>query len=454
MGQVDVASQAGVTPPQPKRCPLCGAMVAADPLGLYACSCGWGGPGDPLEHDRGLAMLWAKMDRSLADGQSRRDLERLAKRGEAASSRNALYVTLLLLVATLIYLGILAVIGLCVWLLVDAFLSQAILEAIIGVVFLALIAMSLWPRRGPKSFRATRERYPALWAALDAASQRVGAPLPKRVLLTPGTDFDSEWRLVGGEKLTLGAAGLPLLSDVEMRSLLARELARGRKGGTALHRYCAQAEHLLHDFVYGILEGATGQSTGAMRRTQRWVRSGGDDSSAVGFVGLVFSWTFLLPFRLLWSGYHLLRMRESRMLEFSADHAAVVAYGPQAFINGLTGYVVARRTFYRSGASLGREMRLHNSQNFYAEMRRHYSELPPQVISQLRVEATTGFRTLARSHPIMPDRLRAAYMTIGTLPPSPTPTAPAATLLAPAGASDADAVETELTKLLFTPKKR
>ena len=80
--------------------------------------------------------------------------------------------------------------------------------------------------------------------------------------------------------------------------------------------------------------------------------------------------------------------------------------------------------------------------------------MPPQVISQLRVEATTGFRTLARSHPIMPDRLRAAYMTIGTLPPSPAPTAPAATLLAPAGASDADAVETELTKLLFTPKKR
>ena len=61
MGQVDVATQAGVTPPQPKRCPLCGAMVAADPLGLYACSCGWGGPGDPLEHDRGLAKLVAKM---------------------------------------------------------------------------------------------------------------------------------------------------------------------------------------------------------------------------------------------------------------------------------------------------------------------------------------------------------------------------------------------------------
>jgi hypothetical protein len=54
----------------------------------------------------------------------------------------------------------------------------------------------------------------------------------------------------------------------------------------------------------------------------------------------------------------------------------------------------------------------------------------------------------------MPDRLRAAYMTIGALPPSPAPTAPAHTLLAPAGASDADAIETELTRLLFTPRNK
>jgi hypothetical protein len=73
------------------------------------------------------------------------------------------------------------------------------------------------------------------------------------------------------------------------------------------------------------------------------------------------------------------------------------------------------------------------------------------------VEATTGFRTLANSHPTTPDRLRAAYATFGTLPPSPASTMPAYTtymLLAPAGASHVDAVETELTKLLFTPKRK
>ena len=273
------------------------------------------------------------------------------------------------------------------------------------------------------------------------------------MLLTPGTYFDSEWRLAGGVRLLIGAAGLPLLSDVEMQSLLARELARTRDGGTALHRYCAQAENLLRDLIYGILDGVSGQARTGIRGAQRYVR-GGTTISSVSFIGIVFSWTILLPFRIVWSGYHLLRMRESRMLEFAADHAAVVAYGPQAFINGLTGYVVARRTFVKSGAALGREMRLHNSQNFYAEMRRHYSELPPQVISQLRVEATTGFRTLARSHPTLPDRLRAAYATIGTLPPSPAPAAPAYTLLAPADTSNADAIETELPALLFTPKTK
>jgi hypothetical protein len=56
--------------PQPKRCPLCGSMVAADPLGLYDCACGWGGPGDPLEHDRGLTRLVARTDRRLANGQA------------------------------------------------------------------------------------------------------------------------------------------------------------------------------------------------------------------------------------------------------------------------------------------------------------------------------------------------------------------------------------------------
>lgn len=429
--------------------------MSPDALGLYECVCGWGGPDDPLEHDRGLAKALAKMDRSLADSQAHRDLRRLATRGDSASSLNVLYLALLLLIATVTYVVVLAIIVLCLWLIVSTILDHTWLGAIVGGIILALIIGSLWPqRRSRKSVLVTRERFPALMAALDEVSQRVGVRIPKRVVLTPGDEFDIMRMMRGGEILRIGAANLPLLSDVELKSLLTHELAHAHKGYTAFHRYSVQAEDLLREFVYGILEGVAGQSYGAMRRTQRWVRGGGDLSSSVSFVGLVFTWTVMLPFRILWAGYHLLRLHESRMAEFAADRAAIHAYGPQAFINGLTGLLVSQRTLAKSWASLHREMLRHNSQNFYAEMRRHYSELPPNVVSQLRVEATTGFRTLSNSHPTTPDRLRAAYATLGALSPSPAPATPAHMLLATDGASNADAVEVELTKLLLTPRKR
>ncbi|HKW21639.1 MAG TPA: M48 family metalloprotease [Ktedonobacterales bacterium] len=452
---MSTANGVGIVPPQPKRCPLCGATVPPDALGLYQCSCGWGGPDDPLEHDRGLAKLVARTDRNLADGQAWRDLRRLATHGDAASSLNILYLALLLLTATFIYLLILAVVALCIWLIVSTVLDQTWIGAIVGGILLALIIASLWPhRRSHKGIPVTRERFPALLAALDEVSQRTGVRVPKRIMLWPGDDFSIGRRLADGDSLNIGVVNLPLLSDIEMKSLLAHELAHSYQGYTAVHRYCAQAERLLHEVVYGILEGVVGQSYGAMRRTQRWVRSGGDGMSSVGFIGLVFTWTFMLPFRIVWSGFHLLRMHESRVAEFSADRAAIHAYGPQAFINGLTALEVARRTFYKNGNALRGEMARHNNQDFYAEMRRHYNELPPQVISQLRVESTKGFRTLANSHPTTPDRLRAAYATFGTLPPSPATTRPAYMLLTPAGATDAEAVEIELTKMLFNPKKK
>ena len=87
-------------------------------------------------------------------------------------------------------------------------------------------------------------------------------------------------------------------------------------------------------------------------------------------------------------------------------------------------------------------------------MRRHFDALPSHILSQLRGDLARGFRTLANSHSATPDRLRAAYTTFGALPPSPAPTMPTYMLLMPAGASDTEAVEIELTKMLFTAKKK
>jgi hypothetical protein len=394
------------------------------------------------------------MDRSLADGQAQRDLQRLATRGDSASSLNIFYVALLVLMATLVYVVVVALVAGCAWLVISGIRDRAWIMVFIGVVFLALIVMGVWPdRRSHSGVRVTRERFPTLMDALDEVSLRVGTPIPTRIMLVPDDDFDIGRRIFGGDVLHIGAANLPLLSDVSIKSILAHELAHVRHGDTLLHRYTGQAEYLLHEIVYGILEGVSGQAEGTRRSSRRY-RYGGTSGTGVMFVAVIFTWTLLLPFRILWSLFHLLRMHESRSNEFAADLAAIHAYGPQAFIDGLTGALVAQRTFYRSNRSLTSEMRSHHSGNFYAAMRHHFDELPPNITSQLRVDAASDFRTLANSHPITPDRLRAAYQTFGTLPPSPAPTAPAYKLLIPKDAPDASATETELTTLLFNAKKK
>jgi Zn-dependent protease with chaperone function len=119
-----------------------------------------------------------------------------------------------------------------------------------------------------------------------------------------------------------------------------------------------------------------------------------------------------LPFRLLWTAFHLLRLRESRAAECAADRVAIHAYGPATFINALSGTHVVERTLHGTAPSLRQEMHKHNNPSFYAELRRHYAELPPALLSKLRTEAVREFRSMERSHPITPDRLRAAYMLI------------------------------------------
>jgi len=124
-------------------------------------------------------------------------------------------------------------------------------------------------------------------------------------------------------------------------------------------------------------------------------------------------------------------------------------YGPQTFANGLMSMLVTERTLRGSFGSLRGEMAKHGERSFYAEMRRHYAELPPAVICKLRIEAVRGFRSLEQTHPCTVDRLRAAYSV--SFVPTTTPEAPvpAVSLLVPAGEADATSVERELTEQLF-----
>ena len=112
--------------------------------------------------------------------------------------------------------------------------------------------------------------------------------------------------------------------------------------------------------------------------------------------------------RLLWLIFHLLRLRVSRANEYEADATAIKSYGAQSFINGLTAIQSAAATLRGAGLGIRKEMVKRNNPNFFSELRRHYAELPAEYLGPMRLKSLRGYRTLEHSHPITPDRIRAA----------------------------------------------
>jgi Zn-dependent protease with chaperone function len=286
-------------------------------------------------------------------------------------------------------------------------------------------------------------------------SQRIGAPVPHRVVLVPQAQaFVYQHhllrRLFQRERvLCIGAGALPLLSDADLKAILAHELAHYRHGHTALHLYTRRAEHALHNFITILRDAVTVQYHPGRRARY--------SPSYLATAAATVVWIATLPIGVLYILFHLLHLAESRTAEFEADRTAMRAYGSQALMNGLTGLIVAANTMRGARGALRAEMTKHNSANFYDELRRHYSELPSAVIAKLRVDALREFRSLEHTHPTTPDRLRAALFVREILPPTPVPPRPAVELLIPAGAHNADEVETELTKLLLAdplPRRR
>jgi Zn-dependent protease with chaperone function len=434
------------------RCPLCGATVAPDQWGLVECSCGWGGHGDPLESARGLRRLVMRVDRRLATRTARADLVRLGSGHWQPGRLGLVYMLALLLASTLIYMVIAAVlVGLA------AFAFSLIRDhawigaSVIAFLFVVFSLSLLLDRIRPKGVEAPRARFPRLWAALDDVRARTGAPLPHRVILVPQANayvFQHRplRRLFRRELvLALGAGCLPLQSELDVRSLLAHELAHYRHGHTALHRYYARAERALSDFTNMLTEA--GETHGVLTRSYR---TGGSFSFVVG-AGAMLALLFTLPLRLILFIFHLLRLAESRAAEFEADRTAINAYGSQALADNLTALLVADHTLRGTASSLRADMLKHNSRSIYAEMRRHYAALPPTVILHLRQESLREFRSLERSHPTTPDRLRAA--SIAAVPPPPdVPHTTSTDLLTPAGATGPEDVEAELTALLFAER--
>lgn len=436
-----------------QACPLCGKLVAPDAWGMVECSCGWGGSGDPLEASRGVSRWVTRLDRRLASGMAHRDLGRMASGAWRPGLLGFAYTAVLMVASTLIYAIVLMLLLGSVALAVKFALEQAWLGvAVFGLVATVTLMSLFVDRPDLRGVQTTRQQFPRLWAALDEVAARTGAPVPRRVVLLPVPQafvfqHRPARRLFRKELvLALGAGYLPLLSETELKALLAHELAHYRHGHTALHLYVGRAQLALEHLLETMLEGVASQ-TGS-NHPVRWRRS----SSGALMAGTFLMWLPTLPLRLLHALFHLLRLAESRAAEFDADRTAVEAYGSRAFVGMLTAISLTTNTFWRSSDSLRAEMVKHRSQSYYAELRRHYAELPSAIIDKLRGDATREFRTLEQSHPITPDRLRAA-LSANVPAPADASREPALRLIVPEGESNADRVEAELTALLFSRRK-
>lgn len=273
--RTSAATGAAVTPPAAVSCPLCGSPVAPDPLGFAECPCGWGGKHDPLESAGGLSRMVTRMDRRWAAAQARRDLRRLASRGEAAGTLGIVYVALLVLASTMTYLVVYGLFVAAVALTVSSLLDRAWLGLGVGVVLVAAIGWELFrPHPSPKGIAAPPERFPRLFAALDEVAARVGTRPPQQVVLTPGAVCAISRRHslrhpLGQHVVSIGVAMLPLMSDVELKSILAYELAHGMHGDAFLYRFSGNAELRLRGLLDVALEAVVGKTPTATRE-RRW----------------------------------------------------------------------------------------------------------------------------------------------------------------------------------------
>jgi Zn-dependent protease with chaperone function len=386
----------------------------------------------------------------MATRQARRELARIARAKRATSAGSLLYIALLSALSALIYL----VIG---GLLVGSIilLAQYVMQgAWLGVALFGMIVLYLlWTLFGLPSrihgIVAPTSDYPQLAATLGEVASQVGVKPPTWVILLPGAGFYITRRMLWGRALTpqiavgVGAAALAQMNDRELRAVLAHELAHYQHEHTFFGRFFGGAESALYniiDAMHGGIE-TTYKGRAARMRTST--------SSIGALLGVVVVWIVTIPLRLLWFGFHMIRLRLSRANEYEADAVAVESYGAQAFINGLTAVLATSETVRGARVGIRQEMVKRNNPNFYSELRRHYAELPTSYLGPMRQKTLRGFRTLEDSHPITPDRVRAALALGAPEPLAAQPTAPAYGVIRPAGAADAEAIERQLTALLF-----
>lgn len=432
------------------KCPLCDREVLPDTLGFLECSCGWGGPEDPLASARGLSRMFTLLDRRIANAIARRDLRVIAERKGPPAGDGLVYTLVLLLASTLIHLIMYgALIGLTT-VSIQLAMQQAWIGALVAALFavLFLAAVMHW-RGGTQGMQFALSQLPNLETAVREVRERVGGQLPHRVILVPGTRWAVFERhpvrrfFLPERTLILGVGALPLMTLDEAKAVLAHELAHYKYAHTLLYRYIGSAEAEARYIIDLMLEAAGAQRKRIRRRRIRGMGTGGADLAA--FI----VWLVALPLAFIWQIFHLLRLADSRHAEFRADAASARAYGAASFVGGLSAVLATRHMLDDSSMRATAAME-RGETSIYAEMRRHIAALPPDVVKNVRFNALYAYRSLENSHPAEPDRVRAALLVSSEMPSAAVAAErPAGELIVPQGQSSVDDIEKKLTRMLF-----
>jgi hypothetical protein len=163
--------------------------VPANVLGFTECACGWGGQGGPIEWGHGIGLSLRRLDRKLANIQARKDLKRVLATSNKVASLGMGYTAALFLASTAVYLLLNAALAALIYFGYGFTTEQARVGLGACAAGACIVAYMLFSRRmRPKGIEAPVAQYPRLASALSEVSQRVGAPLPHRILLTPGSE--------------------------------------------------------------------------------------------------------------------------------------------------------------------------------------------------------------------------------------------------------------------------
>ena len=359
------------------KCPICEKPVYADFACFLECACGWGGPDDPVESARGFSRAVTLFDRRWASRIARRDLQRIAERKGPTSPRGPLYLLALLALSTLIYAALGALAAGAIGLLIFYARNGLWVGVVLDAAFLLYLYTAIFgfPTRS-RAIIAPLSDYPRLEALTREVAAQVKVKAPRWVILIPAANFFIGRRMLWGKALFpqtvlgVGVSGLTLLSEQELCAILAHELAHDHYAHTLSALYFGYAERALHNIINAARQGIETNTRGAQR-----VRGVNNfDGNFAVMLGVVVIWIVMLPLRLLWVIYHLLRLRLSRSDEFRADAEAVRLYGTQTFVNGYTGIRVAGHTIRdarRADRWLFQAVKRQSAPNLFAELRRH-----------------------------------------------------------------------------------